>query len=55
VSATLHIECDPPGADVEVDGSFIGDAPSDVQVAEGAHYTGQPLIDNYDVYQNLMD
>jgi hypothetical protein len=37
VSATLHIESDPPGADIEVDGSFVGDAPSDVQVASGEH------------------
>ena len=27
----------PDGADIEVDGSFVGDTPSDVQVAEGEH------------------
>ncbi|MGA9707537.1 MAG: PEGA domain-containing protein, partial [Candidatus Sulfotelmatobacter sp.] len=26
-----------PGADIEVDGSFVGNTPSDVQVAEGDH------------------
>ena len=33
----LHIESNPPGADIEVDGSFVGDTPSDVHVAEGDH------------------
>jgi hypothetical protein len=37
VSAKLQIESDPPGADIEVDGSFVGNTPSDVQVAEGDH------------------
>jgi len=36
-SAKLHVESDPPGADIEVDGSFVGNTPSDVQVAEGEH------------------
>ncbi len=27
----------PDGADIEVDGSFVGNTPSDVQVAEGEH------------------
>jgi hypothetical protein len=27
----------PPGADIELDGSFVGNTPSDVQVAEGNH------------------
>jgi hypothetical protein len=27
----------PDGADIEVDGSFVGNAPSDVQVTEGEH------------------
>jgi hypothetical protein len=36
-SAKLQIESSPPGADVEVDGSFVGSTPSDVQVAEGDH------------------
>ena len=33
----LQIESTPPGADIEVDGSFVGNTPSDVQVAEGDH------------------
>jgi hypothetical protein len=37
VSAKLHVESDPPGADIEVDGSFVGNTPSDVQVTEGEH------------------
>ncbi len=36
-SAKLQIESTPPGADIEVDGSFVGNTPSDVQVAEGDH------------------
>jgi hypothetical protein len=37
VSAKLRLESDPTGADIEVDGSFVGDTPSDVQVTEGEH------------------
>lgn len=37
VSAKLQIESTPPGADIEVDGSFVGSTPSEVQVAEGDH------------------
>jgi hypothetical protein len=33
----LQVESEPSGADIEVDGSFVGDTPSDVQVAEGEH------------------
>jgi hypothetical protein len=36
-SAKLQLESDPPGADIEVDGSFVGNTPSDVQVSEGDH------------------
>jgi hypothetical protein len=36
-SAKLQVESTPPGADIEVDGSFVGNTPSDVQVAEGGH------------------
>jgi PEGA domain len=36
-SAKLQIESSPPGADIEVDGSFVGSTPSEVQVAEGDH------------------
>ncbi len=35
--ARLQIDSTPPGADIEVDGSFVGNTPSDVQVAEGDH------------------
>src|ERR1039457_3542915 len=37
VSAKLQLESDPPGADIEVDGSFVGNTPSEVQVTEGDH------------------
>lgn len=36
-AAKLQVESSPPGADIEVDGSFVGNTPSDVQVAEGEH------------------
>jgi hypothetical protein len=36
-TAKLQIESTPSGADIEVDGSFVGNTPSDVQVTEGAH------------------
>jgi len=35
--ASLVIESTPPGADVELDGSFVGDTPSTVTVAQGSH------------------
>jgi hypothetical protein len=37
LSAKLQLESVPPGADIEVDGNFVGNTPSDVQVAEGEH------------------
>jgi hypothetical protein len=37
VSAKLQMESDPPGADIEIDGSFVGNTPSDVQVTDGEH------------------
>ncbi len=36
-SAKLQIDSTPPGADIEVDGSFVGSTPSEVQVTEGDH------------------
>jgi hypothetical protein len=36
-SAKLQIDSTPPGADIEVDGGFVGSTPSDVQVADGEH------------------
>ena len=35
--AKLQIESTPSGADIEVDGSFVGNTPSDLQVSEGDH------------------
>lgn len=35
--AKLQIDSIPSGADIEVDGSFVGNTPSDVQVSEGDH------------------
>jgi hypothetical protein len=36
-SGKLQLESTPPGADIEVDGSFVGNSPSDIQVIEGDH------------------
>jgi hypothetical protein len=36
-SAKLQIDSTPPGADIVVDGNFVGNTPSEVQVAEGDH------------------
>ena len=35
--AKLQMESSIPGADILLDGNFVGDTPSDVQVAEGEH------------------
>lgn len=35
--ANIAIESTPPGADIAVDGGFVGDTPSTVSVAPGAH------------------
>jgi hypothetical protein len=37
LTGKLSLTSVPDGADIEVDGSFVGNTPSDVQVAEGAH------------------
>jgi len=36
-SAKLQLDSNPEGADIEVDGSFVGNTPSELQVAEGEH------------------
>jgi hypothetical protein len=36
-SGKLSVASAPDGADIEVDGSFVGNTPSDVQVGEGEH------------------
>lgn len=35
--ASLEVESTPPGADIEVDGNFIGSTPSSVAIAAGLH------------------
>ena len=35
--ARLSVTSVPPGADIEIDGNFVGNTPSDVQVTEGEH------------------
>lgn len=35
--ASMQIESTPPGADIEVDGAFVGNTPSTVNVAAGSH------------------
>jgi hypothetical protein len=37
VNGKLSVASVPDGADIEVDGSFVGNAPSDVEVTEGEH------------------
>ena len=37
LSGKLSVASNPDGADIEVDGSFVGNTPSDVQLAEGEH------------------
>ena len=36
-SAKLQLASSPPGSDIEIDGSFVGNTPSEVQVSEGDH------------------
>jgi hypothetical protein len=36
-AAKLQVESSPPGADIEIDGGFVGNTPSDLQVTEGEH------------------
>lgn len=36
-SGKMQIESNPAGADIEVDGSFVGNTPSDVLLTEGEH------------------
>ncbi len=36
-SGKLQLESQPPGADIEIDGSFVGNTPSEIEVAEGEH------------------
>jgi ABC-type phosphate transport system substrate-binding protein len=36
-TAKLQVDSTPPGADIEVDGSFVGNTPSEVQVTDGDH------------------
>jgi len=37
LTGRLSVGSDPDGADIEIDGSFVGNTPSDVQVMEGDH------------------
>ena len=39
-SAKLQVQPEPAGADIEVDGSLMGNTPSEVQVADGEHTVG---------------
>jgi hypothetical protein len=35
--ASLNIESNPPGADIEIDGAFVGNTPSTITVVPGSH------------------
>ena len=37
MTANLNIESSIPGADIEIDGAFVGNTPSTVAVATGSH------------------
>lgn len=37
ISASLAVQSTPAGADIEIDGNFVGNAPSTVSVAPGSH------------------
>jgi len=37
VQASLGIDSTPPGADIEIDGAFVGNTPSNISVAPGNH------------------
>ena len=37
LTGKLAVASIPDGADIEVDGSFVGNTPSDVQIADGEH------------------
>ena len=37
MTANLNIESSVPGADIEIDGAFVGNTPSTVAVANGSH------------------
>jgi len=37
MSVKVRLASNPSGADIEIDGSFVGNTPSDIQVAEGDH------------------
>jgi len=36
-SGKLQMESNPSGADIEIDGTFVGDTPSELSVADGDH------------------
>jgi hypothetical protein len=36
-NAKLHFDSNPPGAEIEIDGNFVGSTPSDLETAEGEH------------------
>ena len=35
--ASLNVESTPPGADIEIDGAFVGNTPSTIIVQSGSH------------------
>jgi hypothetical protein len=37
MTANLNIESSVPGADIEIDGAFVGNTPSTVALAAGSH------------------
>jgi len=49
----LSVASTPPDADIEIDGSFVGNTPSDVQVTEGEHSVAV-LKKGYNDWKRMM-
>lgn len=42
--AMLAISSNPPGADIEIDGAFVGNSPSTISVGVGSHLVSVGMI-----------
>lgn len=51
--ATIHISSEPDGGDIEVDGDFVGNAPSDLRLAPG-EYTIRVQKDGYETWEKRL-
>jgi hypothetical protein len=53
LTGKISVGSAPDGADIEVDGSFVGNTPSDVQVTEGEHVVSVKKAGFKDVERKL--